>query len=573
VWKTLCALPYDHRDPPGSTRTAWAVAQVHRNIQEFGNVQRVMDDLKDQKYSELPAILGLAAGSTMPVDGRFGAVVTNNNDGTMDVIKIITFDRPAKIGEATALFDGDVMVPVWRDGPWAVKKAFQVLKERIEGHHVSWASVTAKAVVQRTRSSNWEVSDDEIEAGAAFIRAECPTTEDESEMTKWVWKKINPKSDSPIAGWPEQKALRIALNKKKASQGVPTHTFFPLTVFSLHPLWYQLLLPLMMPLFTECGMLLLGMPGIGKTPLICIIATAMGRTLVRGGRADKAGWRRGKEWDDFKDRTSLAGIAAFLDDPGLISIALADMKNFLCVAEYGSSRARYNNPVWLQNQFRACADNEFDINSEPPDDNRTQIGKDEFLQMMVKPFAGQAVTHIFAALKRCVTCIPGKHGLHIRLPSQDDDAIVHRISDAAIRFDWLTPKDKPFYGKFLNNVHETPPNFYEDITAEAKLVDDSFAVKARHDITEDYIKACNELLQKKLIEMREAEVPGPRPVHDEHVSGDQKKDLSKRGTNFVIKVADFCYILALGSRNTHPSKYGTCGPPGPEKIYPRKDGS
>ena len=65
------------------------------------------------------------------------------------------------------------------------------------------------------------------------------------------------------------KARRTAENNEKASQGVPIELFFPLTFLGMVRIWSELLIPLMIPLFTECGLLLLGQPGVGEAGKMC----------------------------------------------------------------------------------------------------------------------------------------------------------------------------------------------------------------------------------------------------------------------------------------------------------------
>ena len=502
--------------PPGNVRTVWAATQVLHNVPEFGNLTAVGEAIKQKRYGELPDVLRPADGVAMPDGANLGVVICNKNDGTMDIVKTLLFEKPVHITVAKKVLPGEMMVPVYRPGPWAVKKAYHALLDRVPGYHVSWASVTPRSQgLQRSRSASsvWTATDDEIDAGTDFIIQFCPVDEAESAMTTWIWKKIRSESGTPIAGWPEIKARKIAENKKKASQGVPAFFFFPLLLFDMAPMWHQLLLPLMIPLFTESGLLLLGLPGVGKTPTVAIISMTMGRMLVRQGRTGEAGWRRGKCWDDFKDRLSVLGIAAFLDDPMLFNICWGDLKKFLCVSDGGSTTARYNNAGFVENQFRAVADNEFDPESEPPSDGRTYIEPEEFMKMMVKPFGGHTDLHVLACLKRCVTCVAGEHGFYLRFPSKRKDATIHRIDDPAMMHDWLEG-NKEYYGQWLNNTksRETPLDFEDRLADETKLVDKALAKRAEFKITEDYIQMCNDAVQKALVEKRVAEMPGVRPV-------------------------------------------------------------
>ena len=114
---------------------------------------------------------------------------------------------------------------------------------------------------------------------------------------------------------------------------------------------------------------------------------------------------------------STVGIAAFLDDPMLSLICWGDLKKFLCISDGGSTRARYNNPTWTENQFRVVADNEFDVITEPADDNRTRIEPQEFMKTMQKPFGCLPELHVWAVLGRCIIVVTGENRLYIASPT------------------------------------------------------------------------------------------------------------------------------------------------------------
>ena len=108
--------------------------------------------------------------------------------------------------------------------------------------------------------------------------------------------------------------------------------------------------------------------------------------------------------------------------------------------------------------------------------------------------------------------VAGENGLYIRFPDKQRDGPIHRISDATVRSDWLDEKNKPYYDKFLDGVHEAPPSFEDDLVEEAKVVDRAFAERNRHSVTEKYVDDCNKTLQVQLERTRAKEVPGPRRV-------------------------------------------------------------
>lgn len=182
------------------------------------------------------------------------------------------------------------------DGPWAMKKALHSIFCRLPGYHIDYATIKEKETIARTETSTWEVSDDELDAGVDDIHRECPEDNDESQQWVWIQKKIKKNSKTPIAGWPEHKVARVAENKAKGSlAAAKVERKFPLLVFDLHPVWSLLLLPIILPLFLEYGILLLGQSGVGKTPLFYIIAFMIGRFHERKqDGSGRAGVRKGR---------------------------------------------------------------------------------------------------------------------------------------------------------------------------------------------------------------------------------------------------------------------------------------
>lgn len=483
--------------PTVGVRSAWACCELIKDVPEQSEavLGRI---LAEGASGVLPPCLNLAAGKSLPHGANQGMVCRNNADGTMTVLRVILFASPVLTAHAASLVPGEALVPVSRPGPWAVKKAFQWLLSRVAGFHISWASVTQKDTAVSRKGSAEDIPDDEIDEGVDFIMQKCPTDESEGEMSKWIWKCMKQSSGSKIAGWPEQRIRRIAENKRKASTSAPVQRFFPLTTMDLKPVWHKTMLPYMIPILLECGILLLGQPGVGKTPFFIALAMAFGRFRhsTRGGGAP--GWRRGKSWDDFRDRESEITVAAFLDDPTLPSLDLADVKNFLTGDTGGTTRARYNDPRFVANQLKGLADNETDEQDEPFADNRTTIRPEEFWSMIQKPFGYAKKTHILAILKRVITVYAGKNAVYVRLPHKSESGLVHRITEDDVTQDWLQhPGNKCFYGKFKNGLRELPPNFEENVELEQKMFMDAVAAKGDM-LTEAYVDQCNTNLQKDL---------------------------------------------------------------------------
>ena len=90
---------------------------------------------------------------------------------------------------------------------------------------------------------------------------------------------------------------------------------------------------------------------------------------------------------------------------------------------------------------------------------------DEFSDLASKFLQGYQKTEVevLATLKRSVVMIFEKHGLYLRLPDQDPEAIIHRINTEDIHLDTFLPRDWPYYAKYKIGMEELPPMFAADI--------------------------------------------------------------------------------------------------------------
>ena len=420
-------------------KSAKVVIDVSRRVPEIATAG-LLQLINDKQYASLP-------GAARPADAlsagdKLGLLVKNHEDGTVTVVKVFYFEKSTSVKRAKEYCTGQAYAPVFREGPWAVKKALQTLLDRVTGFHISWARVAEKPALKRGGSSNWEVEDDDLDRGIAFINKWAPEDNDMNQQWLFIEKNIKPGSGSPIAGWPVNKVQNAVNNRTKAVASAATvNRSFPLCIFDLHPFWAEVLLPLLFPLLTEYGLLLLGVPGVGKTPLFITVAMAMGRYLSRTHSGDlRPGWRRGKQMDNFNKRVGSLSEATFLDDPGLWTLSIDDLKSFFDVAEESTTQARYTPAKFAKNGVRGLADNEFDADDEPPADGRVEITPAESKKLFQKPFSGWKTAHVMAVLKRSIACIAGKHALYVRLPSKDEGATVHRIAVDRIEEDWLRDK-------------------------------------------------------------------------------------------------------------------------------------
>ena len=275
----------------GALREAHAVKKsriwidVARQIPEC-SLAGCFELVKAKRFGELPVGVRPATdvAADVKADIKLGLRVLNNEDGTMDVVKLFYCEgkAPMTLKQFLPMVTGKAYAPHWREGPWAFKKGFQSLLDRLPGYHISWFAVTPRLQLKRADSQKWSVPNEELRAGVRHVNSEAPTDNDENQQWLWIQEQIKDDSGTPLAGWPECKVQRMAENQAKASNANATiERFFPMCVMDLHPIWHFILLPLMFPLLPQYGMLLLGLPYVGKTPTFTIIAMAMGRYWCR----------------------------------------------------------------------------------------------------------------------------------------------------------------------------------------------------------------------------------------------------------------------------------------------------
>jgi hypothetical protein len=132
-------------------------------------------------------------------------------------------------------------------------------------------------------------------------------------------------------------------NLQKRTESADGEYFFPLSPASdsdFKPVLVKILLPLVIAFSSLCGLFLVGVPGVGKTPWCWF-----GRAHVRAKRLiRKAGWRRGKQFDVFRGKPGEVQESILLDDPTLGDIQDEDLLSFGDLGFQGHSNCRYTPP-------------------------------------------------------------------------------------------------------------------------------------------------------------------------------------------------------------------------------------
>ena len=118
--------------PPTGVKTTVLIMDAQLAVSDCGLPRDVALALKGQRVASLPVAVRVA--ESPPADSKVGGVVMDKGNGLVDVIKYVTFKDKVATREATKLIAGSAYAPFSRPGPWASKKAFQSLLDRLPGH-------------------------------------------------------------------------------------------------------------------------------------------------------------------------------------------------------------------------------------------------------------------------------------------------------------------------------------------------------------------------------------------------------------------------------------------------------
>ena len=207
--------------PPAGVKSANLLLDARLSIADCGTPENIASAVQNQRVDELPAALQFA--EPLPEQTKVGCIVAADGHGRLDVIKIIFFESKMLVSQVIKKICGSPYLTFHRQGPWAVRKAFQSLLDRVPGHHVQWAKVCRKVTVSTKSIATapiWAPDDTELLQGISFINENAPESDAHNEQYAWILMNIKEDSDRPIAGWPEGKVRIMAQNKTRAA-GIP----------------------------------------------------------------------------------------------------------------------------------------------------------------------------------------------------------------------------------------------------------------------------------------------------------------------------------------------------------------
>ena len=342
-------------------------------------------------------------------------------NGKWNVIKHYMFTTGKERRDVAGLVRGGAYTsPVGRSfDPRKVKIAMRLLLGRTHGLQVFWTTVEVREA--QAANGKWQPTPAEVDEGIEFIRRNLPPDTEDLAQLSWIIKHRT--SPSPIFGWPDNVIQKAVARLSTLRGDADVETFFPLLTYDLKPVFREKVLPLILPFAKEHGLFIAGWPGVGKTPFAKIWAMLLGRYWVEEKNIENRlpAWRRGKKIERFRAKPQEIQELLMLDDPQTASINVEDWKAWFDLTESGSGDGRYSDSKYCCNGPRTVLSNEVDFAKEA--DCVTEVMTPQhFFDMVGKTFGSMSEAHVLAIFKRCITIIGGKHGVHVRLPSEDKNA-------------------------------------------------------------------------------------------------------------------------------------------------------
>ena len=147
-----------------------------------------------------------------------------------------------------------------------------------------------------------------------------------------------------------------------------------------------------------------------------------------------------------------------LDDPLVQLMTIEDIIGWFELVEAESGSGRYNDAKYAKNAFRAFLTNRVNLKDEPA--FAAEFTPHDFKKMVEGTFGHIPDELLFAVFKRCIVLIAGKHGLYLRLPSEDPDAAVEKITTFNVTKNWIKNEfttTGSVLDKFQNGVFEKYP--------------------------------------------------------------------------------------------------------------------
>ena len=228
---------------------------------------------------------------TLPEGTHMSISLVNMTNGSVTVVKSFYNNIPLTLGVAKQIC---VNFPQIWDYKRAAnsdmfRKAVAHMLANTNGQHWLYQAIRLQprrsdsGSLSQPFSSNserqkkeWNPTSAQLKAGIEYINFKAPLCDGMNEQFLWILLNIRDEC-SPVFGWPQHVVSKAAHNRSSNKSQVSTILFFPLLMLDLCSVFLSDILPQVMPLLLEHGLLLLGISGKGKTPFAIMLGMALSR--------------------------------------------------------------------------------------------------------------------------------------------------------------------------------------------------------------------------------------------------------------------------------------------------------
>ena len=424
---------------------------------------------------------GIRPAETLLPGDVMQIIVEETSPGVYDVLKHFTLQDNASGPQAARLCSGVPMRLPRRANTVGAKKAFQMMLQGAKGWKMLFARSTipprgaapgdaAPGDAPKGPKGEWAPTAADIRSGRHFIMEYAPPNGTVDQM-EWILT-YNKAVDSPIRGWPTSFIYKFCELRAKQAASAKLETGFPLTVYDMKDVLVNTMVPAVARTMLDHGVFVIGRAGVGKTPFVFILATAIGQYWVdMMDVGAKPGWYRGKQFDDFKGIEQQVYHGAIIDDGKIPKFAYEDIKQFMDSGFQGHVDCRYAPVSFAKNSMRAIVDNTWDPTMEPPNPvHGGTLSWDVFYGMVKPSFDSVPEEHLLAILKRGPLCIAGYHGAYFRLPSASKDEPIHIIASENVGDNWFKTTNMHTYGTWKKQGASHFPPGFDEAYAEQTLL-------------------------------------------------------------------------------------------------------
>ncbi len=315
---------------------------------DVNDLERILHDGSSDAIASLPD--ALRAPPDVPEGTKLQLVPQQVGETNYNLLRHFVFKTAVKTNIAQKFVRGvgHTLPPAPDRNTWGQRQSLNAALDRLPGLHARYWGVEKKGPV--VKGGGWQPTEADIRSGFAYLREHFHEIEGASAIEAQEWVLLKTKTPGlPTSGWPMAQIEKALANMDRAQVSADVDVFSPTTSFDMKGVIRDVIMWLIWAFAPLSGPMVLGVPGVGKTPLCEVGALGWGRYLVDQKFPGKvAAFRRGKQIDVFRDKSTPAYEGILLDDAALSKIDVEDTKSFGTSHKAGHSDCRYTPSKWAK---------------------------------------------------------------------------------------------------------------------------------------------------------------------------------------------------------------------------------